>query len=240
MISSPSTVSSNALTPCDPVSAGQNTINNQTAQNWLTFLASGFLVSVPVFIEAPLVRFCPEISVLMTGGWLWLAFYLMKRPKTHLWGDLLFGFSWSWLAGAIYWGWFRWEPLIHLPIESIGVPIALWCLWRKWGQVGNFFYVGSLLGTAITDAYFYVTGLIPHWRQLMQVDPSLATPIFQSALEQVQTPWGMSWAVVLVNVLLGVGLWAMQKSTGHWWALAGAVLSTILVDSLFWVAASFA
>ena len=74
----------------------------------------------------------------------------------------------------------------------------------------------------------------------MQVDPSLATPIFQSALEQVQTPWGMSWAVVLVNVLLGVGLWAMQKSKGHWWALAGAVLSTILVDSLFWVAAYFA
>ncbi|MDJ0507839.1 MAG: DUF3120 domain-containing protein [Crocosphaera sp.] len=240
MISSPSTVSSNALSSSDTVSAGQNSVNAQTVQNWLTFLASGFLVSVPVFIEAPLVRFCPEISLLMTGVWLWLAFYLMKRPKTHLWGDLLFGFSWSWLAGAIYWGWFRWEPLIHLPIESIGVPIALWCLWKKWGQVGNFFYVGSLLGTAITDAYFYITGLIPHWRQLMQVDPSLATPIFHSALEQVQTPWGTSWAVVLVNVLLGVGLWAMQKSKGHWWALAGAVLSTILVDSLFWVAASFA
>ncbi|MDJ0583309.1 DUF3120 domain-containing protein [Crocosphaera sp.] len=240
MISPPSTVTRQTLNPSDRSSVGQSFFSRQSIKNWLTFLASGFLVSVPVFIEAPLVRFCPEISVIMTAGWLWLAFHLMKRSQTHLWGDLLFGFSWSWLAGAIYWGWFRWEPLIHLPIESIGVPIALWCLWRGWGQVGNFFYVGSLLGTAITDAYFYVTGLIPHWRQLMQVDPSLATPIFQSALEQVQTPWGMSWAVVLGNCLLGIGLWAMQKSDHHWWALGGAVLSTILVDSLFWFAASLA
>ena len=68
---------------------GQGFFSRQTIKNWLTFLASGFLVSVPVFIEAPLVRFCPEISVIMTAGWLWLAFYLMKQPKTHLWGDLL-------------------------------------------------------------------------------------------------------------------------------------------------------
>ncbi|NQZ62371.1 DUF3120 domain-containing protein, partial [Crocosphaera sp.] len=30
------------------------------------------------------------------------------------------------------------------------------------------------------------------------------------------------------------------KSDHHWWALGGAVLSTILVDSLFWFAASLA
>ncbi|MEL4894805.1 DUF3120 domain-containing protein [Crocosphaera sp. Alani8] len=219
---------------------GQNFFSRQIVKNWLTFLASGFLVSVPVFIEAPLVRFCPEISLIATVGWLWLALYLMKRPQTHLWGDLLFGFSWSWLAGTIYWGWFRWEPLIHLPIESIGIPFALWCIWQKWGQVGNFFYIGSLIGTAITDAYFYIAGLIPHWRQLMQVDPSLATPIFQEALDKVQTPWGMGWAIVLATCLLVIGLWGMQKSDHHWWALGGAVLSTILVDSLFWFAASLA
>ncbi|MEA5535957.1 DUF3120 domain-containing protein [Crocosphaera sp. XPORK-15E] len=219
---------------------GNIPLTHQSTSSWLVFLAAGFLVSVPVFIEAPLVRLFPEISVLMTGGWLWVSFYLMRQPKTQLWGDLLFGFSWSWLAGSVYWGWLRWEPLIHLPVESMGVPIALWCLWRGWGKIGNFFYLGSLLGTAITDIYFYITGLIPHWRQLMQVDPSLATPIFQAALAQVQTPWGLSWAVVLANALLGMGLWAMQQSDRHWWAFAGAVLSTILVDSLFWFAASFA
>ncbi|HAC63290.1 MAG TPA: DUF3120 domain-containing protein [Cyanothece sp. UBA12306] len=214
--------------------------NNQVSQGWLMFLAAGFLVSVPVFIEAPLVRLCPQISVLMTLVWLWLAWTLMKQEHTHHWGDLLWGFSWCWLAGSIYWGWWRWEPLIHLPIESIGVPVAIWGIWRGWGLVGNFFYLGSLLGTGITDGYFYLTGLIPHWRQLMNIEPELATPIFQAALVQVQTPWGISWAIVLVNIMLGVGLWAMQKPHRHWWALAGAVLSTILVDSLFWLVASLA
>lgn len=233
-------MSTNCLTHSEQDSLSQVQINRQESQSWLIFLAAGFLVSVPVFIQAPLVRAFPEMSLLMTGGWFGLAFYLMKRPKTHLWGDLLFGFSWSWLAGSLYWGWFRWEPLIHLPIESIGIPVSVWCLWRGWGKIGNFFYLGSLLGTGITDAYFYLTDLIPYWRELMQVDPSLATPIFQAALSQIQTPWGMSWAVVLANGLLGVGLWAMQQTDRHWWALAGAVLSTILVDSLFWLAASFA
>jgi hypothetical protein len=72
----------------------------------------------------------------------------------------------------------------------------------------------------------------------MRVDPELATPIFQSAIAQVQTPWGISWAVVLVSTLLVVGIWSLAKWQLHWWAFSGAVLSTILVDSLFWVAAS--
>jgi hypothetical protein len=202
------------------------------------FLAAAFLVSVPVFIQTPLVRLLPWLSLLLTVGWIGLGLFLWQRPKTRIWGDLLLGFSWSWLAGSIYWGWLRWEPLVHLPVESIGVPFACWCLWRGWGRIGNWFYLGSLFGTAITDLYFYLTGLIPHWRQVMQVDPALATPILQNALSKVYTPWGVSWAVVLVNILLAVGLQALQKPESHRWAFAGAVLSTILVDSLFLVAAS--
>jgi hypothetical protein len=176
----------------------------------------------------------------LTGIWVWLAITLWRNPQTQVWGDLLLGFSWSWLAGSIYWGWLRWEPLIHLPVESIGLPFALWCLWRGWGKVGNLFYLGSLLGTAITDIYFYLTNLIPYWRQLMQVEPALATPIFQSAIAQVQTPWGISWAIILVNILCAIGLWALQKRQLHWWGFGGAVLCTIVVDCLFWVAASAA
>ena len=207
---------------------------------WGVFLAAAFLVSVPVFVQAPLVRQLPIVSLLLSAGWVGLGAALMQRQKTGLWGDLLLGFSWSWLAGSIYWGWLRWEPLIHLPIEAIGLPFALWCIWRGWGLVGNLFYLGSLFGTAMTDIYFYLTGLIPHWRRLMQADPALATPIFQDALAQMQTFWGISYAVVLVAVLFGVGVWAMAKRQIHWWAFAGAVLSTILVDSMFWLAASMA
>jgi Protein of unknown function (DUF3120) len=214
--------------------------DTQEGQAWLVFLAASFLVSVPVFVQAPLVRLFPWVSLVLTGGWLLLALVLSKNTKTRLWGDLLLGFSWSWLAGSIYWGWLRWEPLIHLPIESIGLPFALWCLWRGWGKVGNLFYLGSLIGTIITDVYFYLTGLVPYWRQLMQVEPELSGGILQQCILQIQTVWGISWAVVLVNLLLSLGLWSLQKQQIHWWAFSGALLSTILVDSLFWVAASLA
>ena len=209
-----------------------------TRKAWLVFAAASFLVSVPVFVQAPLVRQLPVLSLIITFGWVWLGFSLLKEPATRLWGDLLLGFSWSWLAGSIYWGWLRWEPLIHLPVEAIGLPFVLWCLWRGWGKIGNWFYIGSLVGTALTDVYFYLTDLIPYWRQVMQVDSALATPILHSAIAQVKTPWGISCSVVLVVTLLVIGLWPLNKKQLHWKAFSGAVLSTILVDSLFWIAAS--
>jgi hypothetical protein len=214
---------------------------NLERQAWRVFFSASFLVSVPVFFQAPIVRLFPWVSLLLTGFWVGLG-YLLYQRSNRWWGDILCGFSWSWLAGSIYWGWFRTEPLIHIPIESIGLPFVLWFLWRGWGKIGNFFYLGSLLGTTITDLYFYLTNVIPYWRKLMTVDldPALASPILKAALAQIQTPWGISWAIVLVNILLAVSWWSLKKMELHWWAFAGAVLSTILVDSLFWIAAYFA
>jgi len=183
------------------------------------------------------VRQLPWLSLAMTAGLVGGSIQLLARQSTRLWGDLLLGFSWSWLAGSIYWGWLRWEPLWHLPVEAIGLPVAIWCLWRRWAMVGNLFYLGSLLGTAITDIYFYIVDLIPHWRQLMQVSPELAMPVLQSAIAQIQTPWGISWAVVLSVILLVAGILPLGTRQLHWWAFSGAVLSTILVDSLFWIVA---
>lgn len=220
---------------------GKFWLSHQTnRQGWLVFGAASFLVSVPVFIQAPLVKELPLLSLAITLGWVWLGFRLLKRPTTEIWGDLLLGFSWSWLAGSIYWGWLRSEPFIHLPIEAMGMPFALWGLWRGRGKVGNLFYLGSLLGTAITDLYFYITDLIPYWREVMAVEPELAKPILQNAIAQVQTTWGISWAVVLVTTLGVVGCWSLAKKELPWWAFSGAVLSTIFVDSLFWLAASMA
>ncbi|MEM8676197.1 MAG: DUF3120 domain-containing protein [Cyanobacteria bacterium P01_G01_bin.67] len=214
----------------------------QSRKSWSVFFTASFLVSVPVFFQAPIVRLFPEVSLVLTIFWVTLGWFLWQRPQSRWWGDIILGFSWSWLAGSIYWGWLRSEPLIHIPIESIGLPFALWCIWRGWGKIGNFFYLGSLLGTAITDLYFYIVDVIPSWRKLMTVDldPALASPILKVALNQVQTPWGISWAIVLVNILLAVSWWSLKKTELHWWAFAGAVLSTILVDSLFWIAAYFA
>jgi len=215
-------------------------------KSWQLFAISIFLVSIPVFIQAPLVRLFPWLSLIMTGGWLILSCWLLSRPSSRLLGDVLLGFTLSWLAGSLYWGWLRWEPLLHLPVEAIGLPLVWWGFRHNWYKVGNFFYLGSLLGTAATDLYFFVVDLIPHWRQLMHVDSSLALPIFHSALAQVQTPWGVSWAIALAATLLIAGLlpltlpgvWAARPSQLHWWTFSGAVLSTILVDSLFWLTAA--
>ncbi|WP_375504326.1 DUF3120 domain-containing protein [uncultured Nostoc sp.] len=206
-------------------------------QTWLVFAAAVFLVTVPVFVEAPIVRSLPSLSLALTAFWVWLSFTLMSRPATYVWGDLLLGFSSSWFAGAIYWGWLRWEPAWHLPVESIGLPFACWCLAKNWGKVGNWFYLGSLLGTVLTDVYFYIANLMPYWRQIMIVDADVAPQILQNALIQVQTPWGQSWAIVLALVLLTVGVLPLVRKQRHWYAFSGAVLSTILVDSLFLLAA---
>lgn len=202
------------------------------------FLAAGFLVTVPVFAQAPLVRLDPELTLALTIPWLMASVVLLSKPGFRFWGDLLLGFSWSWLAGAVYWGWFRWEPLLHLPIEAIGVPVALWGLYRGWGKVGHCFYLGSLFGTAVTDAYCYVVNLIPAWRQLMQTPPELVMPIFRDAIAQTQSSWGIATAAIFISILLTVGCLHLRSRTPHWWAFSGAVLSTLLVDGLFWLASA--
>uniref|UniRef100_A0A832H5F8 DUF3120 domain-containing protein n=1 Tax=Oscillatoriales cyanobacterium SpSt-402 TaxID=2282168 RepID=A0A832H5F8_9CYAN len=205
-------------------------------RGWI-FTAAIFLVSVPVFIQAPLVRNFPVFSLLITVGFLILAQRLNQQPRTRLWGDLLIGFTWTWVAGSVYWGWMRWEPFLHLPVESVGLPFAFWGIWRGREKIGNFFYLGSLLGTVVTDIFFYLVDLIPFWRKLMVVDEASARPIFQGAIAQIQTSWGISWAIILASFLLVVGMFPLCSQKLYWWAFSGAVLSTILVDGLFWLAA---
>lgn len=211
-----------------------------TASRWLIFIASVFLVSIPVFIQAPLVRAWPLVSLAITFFWFGLGRLLQSRISTRSWGNLLIGFAWTWLAGSIYWGWFRFEPLLHLPIEAIGLPFALMGIIHQRNKIGNWFYLGSLFGTCMTDLYFYLVDLIPHWRRLMEVDVSLAGPIFQDAVFRMETLWGTGWALAIVMVLLLIGGLSLRSQQLHWRAFSGAVLSTVLVDGLFWIAASSA
>jgi hypothetical protein len=238
------------------------------------FIMAAFLVSVPVFIQAPLVRAFPYLSLAITPAWVLLGWWLYQRPQHQHWGDLLIGFSWSWLAGSIYWGWLRTEPYLHLPVEAIGLPFCLGCLWytknsiRKnsinsinsikttakitgevnlesspksgFLSIGLWFYLGSLLGTALTDLYFYVNQLIPYWRHVMAGEPTAAAPILHQALVQINNPLGWISALVILTWLLILGIYPLQKVTLPRYAFSGAILSTILVDGLFWLVASFA
>lgn len=204
------------------------------------FAAAAFLVAVPVFVQAPLVRLVPQVSLAMTAIWLLLGWKLLQNSNTQLWGDLTIGFSWTWLAGAIYWGWFRSEPYVHLPIEALGLPMVLILLRYGKAKIGNYFYLGSLLGTAITDLYFYCVGLIPYWRALMVNPPEQAGKILHSALLRMETYQGVGYAIVLLSLLIMLGTIPLRSYSIRWWAFSGAVLSTILVDSLFFMAAIFA
>ena len=107
-------------------------------------------------------------------------------------------------------------------------------------KIGNYFYLGSLLGTAITDLYFYCVGLIPYWKALMVSPPSEAGSILHSALLRMETYQGVGCAIVLLSLLVLLGTVPLRFPDAKWWAFSGAVLSTILVDSLFFVAAVLA
>lgn len=213
---------------------------NSAGNRLKAFAASAFLVAIPVFIQAPLVRVAPALSLVLTAFWLWLGRRWLDKPHLSLWGDLMVGFSWTWLAGSVYWGWFRAQPYIHLPIEALGLPFVLVLMCFGKANIGNTFYLGSLIGTAITDLYFYCVGLIPYWRQLMVSPPSEAGLILHSALLKMETYEGVGYAIVLLTLLIMLGLIPMRAKSVRLWAFSGAILSTILVDSLFFIAAILA
>jgi hypothetical protein len=197
------------------------------------WIAAVFLVVIPVFFQAPLVRSLPWLSFTMTGAWLLAGVSLSSRASTRLWGDLIAGFSWTWLAGSLYWGWLRFEPLWHLPVEAIGFPIAIGLLAQGRGRVGSYFFLGSLFGTAVTDLYIYWNGLFPMWRQVMIADPDWVPVIMQQAAAALQNPVSFSQGLLIALGLLTVGILPLQSKQPCWWAFSGAVLSTLIVDLLF-------
>lgn len=213
----------------------------KTALHWQVFMASMALVVLPVFFQAPLVRAFPWVSLALTAGWLALGMGLMRHPNRQVWGDLIIGFSWTWLAGSLYWGWLRWEPVVHLPVEAIGLPIAFVCLRYPWGRVGSYFFLGSLLGTAVTDLYINWMGLFPAWRQIMHVDFDFVPLVLRETANTLQSDLAAGRAVVLVLFLLIAGLLPLVTFRRvDWWAFSGAVLSTLIVDGLFFISACFA
>ncbi|MDB9526626.1 DUF3120 domain-containing protein [Oscillatoria sp. CS-180] len=197
------------------------------------FWAAVFLVVVPVFFQAPLVRSLPWLSLTLTGTWLLAGISLSSRASTQLWGDLLIGFTWTWLAGSLYWGWLRSEPFLHLPIEALGLPIALILLCQGKGRIGSYFFLGSLLGTAITDLYVYWTDLLPMWRQVMNVDPEWVPTVLKRAAKTLQNPTDFGRGLLICTILLIIGIVPLRSKQLCWWAFSGAVLSTLVVDLLF-------
>ena len=74
------------------------------------------MVVLPVFLQAPWVRLDPFSATLFTGILIavGLVTHQSRSQTTSDLGSLLVGFSGSWLAGCIFWGWLRALSLIHI------------------------------------------------------------------------------------------------------------------------------
>lgn len=203
-------------------------------------LICGVLVTLPVFLQAPWVRLAPFSAALFTAPLLGLALALAHHPNPRIrrGGELLVGFCGSWLGGCLFWGWLRLHPLWHLPIEAFALPLALTGLQGRW-RLACGFYLGSLLGTAFTDAAMAATGVMSWWPQVLSASPAEAPLLLQAAAQQVMSPLPLTLVLLCGALLLQACRWLWQL--GVVGRITGAALATTLaVDALFLFAALMA
>ena len=205
----------------------------------LSFWASA-LVVLPVFLQAPWVRFHPFSSCLFTAVLLTTGILAVQIGNTS-WkqsGTLLVGFSGSWLAGTLFWGWLRMHPVLHLPVEAIALPLAIGGLKSRW-KLSCSFYLASLLGTAITDITMALTGVMSFWPEVVNATSSEAPLLLNEAAKLVLQPTSLLILVSATGFVIWMAkqLWtqaAKPSESQEAWKVAAAVLSTtLLIDALF-------
>ena len=200
------------------------------------------MVVLPVFLQAPWVRLNPFSATLFTGV-LIAAGLVMHRSRSQSVSDvgsLLVGFSGSWLAGCVFWGWLRAHPVLHLPVEAFAVPVALGGLQGRW-RLAATFYLSSLVGTACTDLAMAATGVMQFWPAVVTASLDQAPLLLhQAGLHLLQPLPLFTLATAAVLVLLA-GRRLNLNGNGSdvdATAMASAVLTTTLwVDGLFLLSA---
>ena len=203
-------------------------------------LLSSLLVALPVFVEAPWVRHAPFSAVLFTAVLVALGLGMAhsQRPSLRRSGELLVGFSGSWLGGSLFWGWCRPHPLFHLPIEAFALPLALAGLTSRWRLAASF-YLASLLGTALTDGVMAISGVMGFWPEVVSAPLQDAPLLLQAAAAAVLEP--LPLAVVLLSgallLLVCRALWQRGEIAR---VAAAALATTVVVDGLFLLAAMLA
>ena len=203
-------------------------------------LVAVLLVSVPVFLQAPLVRVAPFAAAMVTVPLMAVGVGLERfgRGPWQPLGPLLVGFSGSWLAGCLFWGWFRLHPVCHLPLEAFVLPLAVAGLGGRWRLAGAF-YLASLAGTAATDAAIAATGLMDLWPQVLAAPLQEAPLLLHHAGETVLQLPNLALVAALAALLLQSCWWLWGRGTSG--RVAAATLATTLaVDGLFLAAALLA
>ena len=198
------------------------------------------LVVLPVFVQAPWVREQPFTSCVF--GFVLLAVGVITQSMAPLkWKDLgalLVGFSGSWLAGSLFWGWLASHPLLHLPVEAFALPLAITGLQTRW-RLGCAFYLASLVGTAFTDLAMALTGVMTLWPAVVGASTAEATVLLQDAAAFVLRPSSLLTVMAAGVIILQLVQYCRHQSslslaTDKAWSVAAAVLfTTLLIDGLF-------
>jgi len=205
----------------------------------LPFWASA-LVVLPVFVQAPWVRIQPFTSCLF--GLVLLGVGVITNAiaprRGQDFGALLVGFSGSWLAGSLFWGWLASHPLLHVPVEAFALPLAVTGLQTRW-RLGCAFYLASLLGTAFTDLAMALTGVMSLWPAVIAASPGEASILLQDAAAFVLKPSSLLMVGSMGVVILQLVQYCRRRSDltappDKAWSVAAAVLfTTLLIDGLF-------
>ncbi len=221
----------------------QSAASDRNAALNLTQIAS-VLVVLPVFLQAPWVRLHPFSAVLFTAVLVGTG-VVMNRSNNGSQADLgalLVGFSGSWLAGCLFWGWLRAHPLVHLPIEAFALPLALAGLRTRWKLAAGF-YLASLIGTACTDLMMAVTGVMKHWPVVVSAPLGEASALLHQAGLSLFNPAAAVELIGAAAGLIGVARRCHEQANqgganAELWSMVGVVLSTtVWVDGLFLAAA---
>tara|TARA_B100000900_G_scaffold388229_1_gene380081 strand:+ start:49 stop:816 length:768 start_codon:yes stop_codon:yes gene_type:complete len=203
-------------------------------------LWSSFFVILPIFVQAPWVRFEPISALCVTFIILFVAF-LLSREESDKWfivGSLLLGVAGSWLGGCLFWGWLSAYPILHIPVEAVALPLALVGLGTKW-KIGSSFYISSLFGTAITDMTIFFTGIMDQWKEVITADSESAPLILQKTSENL-----IHFKSLSIILLVALVLWFISReiynsaivtsSNGKSLLVSSYVIqTTLIVDGIF-------
>ena len=202
------------------------------------------MVVLPVFLQAPWVRVHPFSATLFTTLLVAIGVVLNRSDNQQKadFGSLIIGFSGSWLAGCVFWGWLRAHPVLHLPVEAFALPLALAGFGTRW-RLASAFYLSSLVGTAFTDLMMAVTGVMRFWPGVVTASMDTAPQLLHEAGLHLLHPLPLTALVLAASSIVWLAgtlskrEMAVFKSNDTLSMSAAVLMTTLWVDGLFLLAA---
>ena len=202
------------------------------------------MVVLPVFLQAPWVRVHPFSATLFTAVLVTIGVVLNRSDDQQKadWGSLIVGFSGSWLAGCVFWGWLRAHPVLHLPVEAFALPFALAGFGTRW-RLASAFYLSSLVGTAFTDLMMAITGVMRFWPEVVTTSLDTAPQLLHEAGLHLLHPLPITALALAASAIIWLANTLSKRETAIFksnetLSMSAAVLMTTLwVDGLFLLAA---